>query len=835
MHSPPPSDSDAAVSDAREPDDPTAATTRRSLVAALASVGISLPLAGCGLPGTSSPETDYRTAGSTASPSSGTDANLGPAPTLVGPWPQARADAANTGAAESTAPTSDPSVRWETTAAGTVGAAVGVPGPSGPTASFETGDGDDSEAAVYAVAEDGRVAAVDGDGTVRWRTTVEAGRFPPSAADGRVVVPARERLTVLDADTGELRRTIDVPGGILYAPTLDGGRAFVGTFSGGVVAVDLASGEQLWQAGEPSRAFPPVVVDGVAYVAARRWDADDGGGSGDAGVLVAVDVESGTVRWTEPLEGHPTAPPGVHDGVVFAGTHRGAVHAVEAGSGRERWRETVGDWVTRGPTAAADGVYVVVLGEGPAKLTPDGSVAWRTGEGDGPGLEVGTNPVLTDEAALFGGTEGLVAVGRDDGAVRWRAPTDGAVQFDVRVEDGTAYAGDRYGTVVAVDAASGEQRWTLPFQPETVPGPVVGPRTVAGGSRDGGTYDLLAVDGLELGVVGSIGGTGLTPAFLDGADGSRETLLAGGTDGSFARVRTIDYGDAPGADLPPTATPTAIPGPGEPTITPTPHIDFPEPESLWESTPEVEPRSPITYADGWGYVGTSEGVAAVDARTGSLRLRRGLGSPVPGAPAVVDDRLFAATRAGRLVALEVVTDGRSGSTADTDVAWEVSLDGDVRSGPAVADGSVYVADESGTVTAVGVDGDRRWSQSLDGAIYGGVAVAGGHVFVGTTAGEVVALAREGGSVAWRAPAEGAIHASPAVATEADGTGGTGEAGTATVYAGDHAGTLSAFDAAKGDVRWRLSLGRWADAPPALGHGAVFLADGTGRVYAVVGE
>lgn len=813
------------------------ASTRRSLLATLASVGLGISLAGCGRRGKQSPSTGE---GTTASGSStpGSDSDLGPAPALIGPWPQARADAGNTGAAAATAPTSDPSVRWGTTAAGTVGAAVGVPGTSGPSASFQT-EGGDSETAAYVVAEDGRVAAVDVDGDVRWQTSVDEGLFPPSSVGERVVVPARDRLVVLDADTGERRRSIAVPDGVLYSPTLRGDRAFVGTFSGGVVAFDLESGERRWQTGEPSRAYPPVVVDGVAYATARRWSGGDGSGSGteDAGVLVAIDTESGDLRWEGLLEGHPTAPPGIHDGVVYAGTHRGFVHAVDATSGEERWRESVGDWVTRGPTAASDGVYVVLLGEGPVKLRGDGTVVWRAGASDGFEFDVGTNPVLTDEAAILGGSEGVVAVGRDDGAVRWHAPTDGAVQFDVRVSDGTAYAGDRYGTVLAVDAASGESRWEFPYQPTTMPGPVVGPKTVAGGSRDGGVYDLLATSGFELPLVGSVGGTGLTPAVLadgdTGGDGVDQTLLAGGRGGSFTRVRTIDYGDAPTTDLPPTPTPTATPGPGDPTVTPTPHIDLPRPESMWESELDLDPRSPITYADGLGYVGTSEGLAAVDARSGDLRFRHELAASVAGAPAVADGRAFVATRTGRLVAVEV--EGTSdGSAADSAaVPWDESLTAGARAGPAVDGDTVVVGDDSGTVTAVGTDGEPRWSQSLDGAIYGGVALAAGRAYVGTTAGEVVALSRDDGSVDWRGSAEGAVRASPAVALGADD--GDSENSGATVYVTDHAGTLSAFDAGTGDLRWRLSIGRWGDAPPALGHGAVFTADQTGRIYAVVGR
>ena len=851
------------------------ASTRRQF---LASLGVALggTVAGCGGTGTpeGSPGSGSGTDGTDASNGRPTPAALGPTPEAVGPWPQARADAGNTGFVETSGPTADPSRRWTTDSAGTVGAAVGAPPGAGAENGDTAGDENDGVDGPYVVSEDGRIAALDPAGEVRWRATLADARFPPAVGAGFAVVPQRERLTVFDAASGERVRSIELPGGVLYAPTLVGTRAYVGTFSNGVVAVDVASGETLWEAVAPSRAYPPLVVDGVAFATARRWETDED--DGEPGVLVALDSESGERLWDRPLDGPPTAPPGHHEGVVYAGTNRGSVYAVGAESGDRRWRRTVGDWVTRGPTAAADGIYVVVLGEGPVKLDREGGVLWQSEAGGS------TNPVLTDDDVVLGTDDGVVAVDREEGSVSWRRETDAAVQFDARLRDGVVYAGDQYGTVVALDASSGDRRWEFPFRPTTMSGPVVGPRTVAGGSRDGGTYDVLATEGQELSLAGGAATPAITPVFLEDvrgdsetdAEGSAgsptrtgtapdstaaETLLGGGTDGSLFRVRTVDYGESPRGKLRPTPTPTATPGPGEPTATPTPHIDFPKPEPLWERGLDVRLRSPITYADGRAYVGTEAGFVVVDPRNGQLLWQLSLesddgdgddGGPVSGAPAVAAGRVFVATAAGRLVAVDpgndstVPSDGENTPTTGEDggepsttgegdpddgsgvarpvVDWEESVGAGVHAGPAAVDGSVFVADEAGRVSAYDVEGERRWRREVGGAVFGGPSVTDRRVFVGTDAGEVVALHRDDGSVAWRQSTDGSVRATPAVGDE-------------TVYAGDHTGTLWAFDATSGDVRWQLALGRWVDAPPALGHGAVFVADQTGRVYAVVGE
>ena len=795
-----------------DPDVSSARPTRRRVLAGLLGLGALGSLAGCGGRDTPTDTAD----------GSDTPADLGPAPESVGPWPQARADAGNTGFVTAAGPTADPSLRWRVTSAGTVGASVGQSaGPASP------------EHGRYIAGEDGRIAALDPDGGLRWQTRLSEARVPPAVGAGRVVVPAGDEVAVLDADTGDRSLSIDLPDGSLGTPTLVDDRALVGTFSSGVVALDLESGTRRWQSGDPGRAHPPAVADGTAYVAARRWDADGDGEGDQPGVIVALDVDSGELEWEVGLDGEPTAPPAVHDGVVYAGTNRGLVRAVDAADGGQRWRVSAGDWVTRGPTAAADGVYVVVLGEGLVKLGLGGGVEWRSDGGR-------TTPVLTDDLAVAGTDSGVVAVDRADGRTRWRANTDARVRHDVRVADGRIYAGDRYGSVYSFDVDSGDLSWRIPFRPTRMPGPVVGPRTVAGGSRDGGTYDLLAADGTEFPLSGGAATSGVTPAVVTGRDlpsedpdptgtaaGStddgtpHETLVGGGVDGSLFRVRTIDYGEGPSDGLDPTPTPTATPGPGEPTATATPYIDLPETDPAWTTALDVEIRSPVTYADGSVYVGTAAGVVAVDPRNGRERFRVPLDGPVNGAPAVGDGRVFAVTAGGHLAGIAADADGEGADRVD----WEATLGDGSSAGPTVADGTVFVAGDASRISAYTVEGDRVWTRSVDAGVAGGTAVTDTHVIVGTEAGAVVALARADGAPAWRAAARGPVRGTPAVAGGID----------TTAYAADHDGTLSAFDASDGTVRFRREIGRWLDAPPAVGHGAVFVADQTGRVYAVVGD
>lgn len=47
------------------------------------------------------------------------------------------------------------------------------------------------------------------------------------------------------------------------------------------------------------------------------------------------------------------------------------------------------------------------------------------------------------------------------------------------------------------------------------------------------------------------------------------------------------------------------------------------------------------------------------------------------------------------------------------------------------------------------------------------------------------------------------------------------------------GSTLALAADSGQLRWRVETEDWVDGSPAIGHGAVFVADQAGTVYAIV--
>lgn len=175
----------------------------------------------------------------------------------------------------------------------------------------------------------GQLAALDlGSGGIRWLTKVAgAGSVGTPATDGQVVFAAsglgaessQRGVTGLDLATGAVRWRYQSPTGkTVYTPALAGGHAFVVGEDGIVVALEIETGSQLWtyRADEPIEALPAVAGDRLVI-------------AGNHGHLRALDIDDGAEVWGVPIEGVPYAP-AVAGGLVIVASDIGTVSAFGA-------------------------------------------------------------------------------------------------------------------------------------------------------------------------------------------------------------------------------------------------------------------------------------------------------------------------------------------------------------------------------------------------------------------------------------------------------------------------------------------------------------------------
>jgi outer membrane protein assembly factor BamB len=304
---------------------------------------------------------------------------------------------------------------------------------------------------------------------------------------------------------------------------------------------------------------------------------------------------------------------------------------------------------------------------------------------------------FVDSPAVAGGT---VYIGSDDGKVyaldaatgdlRWTYTTGAAVESSPAVAAGTVYIGSNDDRVYALNAATGHLRWTYKTGSYVVSSPAVEGGTVYIGSFDGKVYALDAVTGRLRWTYTTGAAIYSSPAAVGG------TVYVGSYDGNVYALNAAT---------------------GRP---------------RWSYSTGDSVDSDPTVAGGTVYIGsTNDKVYALDAATGRIRWTYTTGSSIHSSPAATDTTVYIGSNDDRVYALNAAT-GR--------VRWTYTTGGAVESSPTVSHGIVYIGSFDGNVYALNaVTGRPRWSYATGYYVYSRPAVAGSTVYVGSTGDEVYAL------------------------------------------------------------------------------------------------
>jgi outer membrane protein assembly factor BamB len=234
----------------------------------------------------------------------------------------------------------------------------------------------------------------------------------------------------------------------------DNTRVFVPLTTGGVLAVDAASGATAWRA-DVTTTLRPAVADGQVYVV-----------GGDA--LQALDAGTGRAVWRVPLTSAVSAPLVARSGWIIAALQSGEVLALRGADGTVVWRETLAAAVTTAPAINGDRVYLPGSdGLVRALAINTGETIWTQALG---GAIVSIAPLGT---RVYVGSSDNYFYCLDDGKgrVRWRwragaDPIGAAIADDERV-----YFSSLDTVVRALDRGHGAQRWRqpLPWRPRSGP------------------------------------------------------------------------------------------------------------------------------------------------------------------------------------------------------------------------------------------------------------------------------------------------------------------------------------------------------------------------------
>jgi outer membrane protein assembly factor BamB len=222
------------------------------------------------------------------------------------------------------------------------------------------------------------------------------------------------------------------------------------------------------------------------------------GDAGRAGMGVDGPDSEPVVRWRYDAGAPITDNVAIVGDLVLAASNDGVLHALDIASSQVLWRYAPASLVS-GPTVYQDSAYVFVDGNDLVSLGLDGEIGWTTPDvGPGP-----TNPTVGDGAVYFGTADGdLVAVDAATGDERWRTQVDdtsGAVHRPA-FADGRVHVASDGGGYVAVDAVDGDILWRFDTDAYATGTAVVsdGIAYIGAGAPEGRLWALDAAAGEEI-------------------------------------------------------------------------------------------------------------------------------------------------------------------------------------------------------------------------------------------------------------------------------------------------------------------------------------------------
>ena len=255
----------------------------------------------------------------------------------------------------------------------------------------------------------------------RWQTRMRDGSPPGIAIAGTTLIAIGDTSSPtgtvgLNAATGkQLWSLLKVASYNAPPPAIAGNTAVAAIGSGTVYAFSLTNGQILWHTGLDylNACASPAIASGLVFI------------NGDDGAFVALDLKSGDTVWQKSFPANKSSlieqlsTPATGGGLVYFGVVDGTLVALDAKSGTRKWKQATDGPIYSSP-AYSDGTLYVGSTDNHvyAFRASDGKSLWKFQTGG----DVISSPVVMDGVVYAGSSDKyLYALNATTGALFWSA------------------------------------------------------------------------------------------------------------------------------------------------------------------------------------------------------------------------------------------------------------------------------------------------------------------------------------------------------------------------------------------------------------------------------
>ena len=273
----------------------------------------------------------------------------------------------------------------------------------------------------------------------------------PVVADGVVFFCTRSgEFWAVDADTKVLKWRFRTSGEMRYSPKVADGMACFRDSDSLLYAIDVHTPAEKWRVRQEKGGWYTPAADGEFVFSV--------GGSG--ATILALDRETGKVRWDYPVAGEISASPVVGQGMLYLTTWSGYCYALDIETHKQKWRSKLRGPCEGGSCLANNRLFLVSDSGSLLELDAEsGQPKWSAAIPFNRCRPVVGEGIICCCSQFPKSAPEVFALDVNTKKEIWRRELDGSRCGSLAVENGVLYALSVMGMLWAFDAQTGQELW----------------------------------------------------------------------------------------------------------------------------------------------------------------------------------------------------------------------------------------------------------------------------------------------------------------------------------------------------------------------------------------